>query len=221
MIKQRKNAGICRDKKEKVTQEKITIQLEEINQKVLAKEGRLQRYRQRVKQYWQNWTFQNNERKFYQQVGGDDTKTYQEPEAKEIKQFWTKNGNQKHSEKAEWINYMTRELEGLEEGPKAEILIDLLKTTLKNIKQENARPWWNTWFLFQEIHLHSRQTSTRNEQMPTRSTRNRMDDHRKYHIYPEGPNQRNNYKPITCLPMMWKILTVNIKREEIYYSLTS
>ena len=26
---------------------------------------------------------------------------------------------------------MTRELEGLEEGPKAEILIDLLKTTLK------------------------------------------------------------------------------------------
>ena len=30
----------------------------------------------------------------------------------------------------------------------------------------------------------------------------------------------NNYKPITCLPMMWKILTAQI-REEIYYSLTS
>ena len=27
---------------------------------------RLKRYRQRVKQYRQNWTFQNNERKFYQ-----------------------------------------------------------------------------------------------------------------------------------------------------------
>ena len=45
MIKQRKNAGTCRDKKEKVIQkEKMTIQLEEINQKVLAKEGRLKRY---------------------------------------------------------------------------------------------------------------------------------------------------------------------------------
>ena len=32
---------------------KITVQLEEINQKVLAKEGRLKRYRQRVKQYRQ------------------------------------------------------------------------------------------------------------------------------------------------------------------------
>ena len=55
--------------------------------------------------------------------------------------------------------------EGLEEGPKAEIHIDLLKMTLKKIKLENARPWWNTWFLVQKIHLHSQQTSTRNEQM--------------------------------------------------------
>ena len=45
----------------------------------------------------------------------------------------------KHNEKAEWINNMTKELEGLEEGSKAEIPIDLLKTTLKNIKREN--PW--------------------------------------------------------------------------------
>ena len=36
------------------TQGKIAVQLEEINQKVLAKEGRLKRYRQRVKQYRQN-----------------------------------------------------------------------------------------------------------------------------------------------------------------------
>ena len=75
IIKQKKDARICRNKK--ATQEKITIQLEEINQKVHAKEGRLKRYRQMIKQYRQNRTFQNNERKFYQQVGGDDVKTYQ------------------------------------------------------------------------------------------------------------------------------------------------
>ena len=63
-------------KKEQATWGKITVQLEEINQKVLAKEGRLKRYRQRVKQCRQNRTFQNNERKFYQQLGGSDTKTY-------------------------------------------------------------------------------------------------------------------------------------------------
>ena len=67
--------------------------------------------------------------------------------------------------------------------------------TKKDIKLENARPWWNTWFLVPEIHLHSRQTSTRNEQMPT-STRTRMDDQRKYHIDPKAPKQRNRPKQL-------------------------
>ena len=91
---------------------------------------------------------------------------------------------------------MTKELEGLQEGPKAEIHIDLLKTTLKNIKLENARPWWNTRILLQETHLYSRQTSTRNEQMPRRSTHTRKDDQRKDLIDPEGSTQRNRPKQL-------------------------
>ena len=30
------------------------------------------------------------------------------------------------------------------------------KNTTKHIKLENARTWWNTWILVQEIHLYSR-----------------------------------------------------------------
>ena len=89
IIKQSKDTG-CRNKKEKARQEKITIQLMEINQKVLAKERRLKRYQQRVKQYRQNWAFQKKQRKFYQQLEEDDTKTYQQPDAKETKRFWIK-----------------------------------------------------------------------------------------------------------------------------------
>ena len=77
------NVGI----KRKQYKKKITKQLEEINQKVKAKEGRLRRYRQRVKQYRQNRIFQNNERKFNQQVGGDGTTTYQQPNARETEAF--------------------------------------------------------------------------------------------------------------------------------------
>ena len=36
--------------------------------------------------------------------------------------FGLKYGHQKHKEKAEWIHNMTRELIGLEEGPKADTL---------------------------------------------------------------------------------------------------
>ena len=127
---------------DKTTREKITVQLELKKQNVLAKEGRLKRYRQRGKQYKQNRTFQNNERTFYPQLGRHNTKTYQQPDAKETKCFWTKiEQPKKHNEKAEWMNNMTREIEGLEEGPKGEINIELLKTTLKkDTKLENAWP---------------------------------------------------------------------------------
>ena len=130
MIKQKREAVICGNRKEKATREKI-IQLEEINQKVLAKEGRL-KISTKVKTIQTKQDFQNNERKFYQQLGGGDMKTYQQPDAKKTERFWTKIWQpKKHDERAEWINNITRELEGLEENPKVEMHIDLLKTTLK------------------------------------------------------------------------------------------
>ena len=74
-----------------------------MNQKLMAKEERLKRYWQRVKQYRQNRVFQDNERKFYQQVGGNDTKTYQQPDARETEQFWSKIWQpREHNKKAEW-----------------------------------------------------------------------------------------------------------------------
>ena len=77
-------------------------------------------------------TFQNNDRKFYKQLGGHDTKTYQQPEAKETERFWTKICQpKKHNQKGEWKNTMTRALEGLEEGAKGEIHIELHTKTLK------------------------------------------------------------------------------------------
>ena len=72
----------------------------------------------------------------------------------------------------------------------------------KYIKLKNSRPWWNTWILIQEIHLHSRKTCTRNEQMSTRSTHTWMDDQKSSHIDPEETPQGNrpkNYRPITFL----------------------
>ena len=105
-----------------------TVQLEEINQKILAKEVRLMRYRQRVKQFRQNRTFQNNKRKFYQQLGGSDTKTYQQLDAKETERFWAKIWEpKKHNENAEWINNITIDFDGLKEGPMVEVHVDLLK----------------------------------------------------------------------------------------------
>ena len=104
------------------------------NQKILAKEGRLKRYRDKTKQYRQNRMFQNNEKKFYRQFGGEWAKPYQQAVAREAKRFWSKIWERKdHNEKAEWINNMETELQMFEEGPQVNIRPDVLRATLKKL----------------------------------------------------------------------------------------
>ena len=149
-------------------------------------------------------------------------KTYQQPDAREAEQFWSKIWQpREHNEKAEWIKQHVKRLRTRRRTESGNIH-RFTQNNAKNIKSENTRPWWNTWILVQEIHLYSRQTSSQNEQMPTRNTCTWMDDQRKYHFFQKDPlnGTTNNYRPITCLPMMGKILMAQIK-EEIYYSLKS
>ena len=92
------------------------------------------------------------------------------------------------------------------------------------MKLENAWPWSGTWFLFQEIHVHSRQTSTWHEQMLTRSTNTRTDGQRKGLIcQKKKKKQRNSSKQLQTHNMATndvEMLTAQI-REYIFFSLTS
>ena len=119
---------------------------------------------------------------------------------------------------------MTRELEGLKEDPKAEIHMELLKKTLKKISN------WKTsghdgihGFRFKKfISIHDRFALEMNwclqdAQVPDWMTKGKTTLIQKDASKGTAPN---NYRPITCLPMMWKILTAQI-RKAIYYSLIS
>ena len=103
--------------------------------------------------------------------------------------------------------------------PKAEIH----KRTLKNIKLENARPWGIHGFWFKKFaSSHNRLALEMNNclqiaHVPKWINKRRTRLTQKDPSKGTGPNI---YRPITCPPMMLKILTAQIK-EEIYYSLTS
>ena len=70
-------------KKKQWQKRKLTIKLEEINQKILGKEYRLKIYRNRIKWYKQNRIFQNDNRKFNQLVYGE----IEQAKANETKYF--------------------------------------------------------------------------------------------------------------------------------------
>ena len=228
----------------------ITVQLEEINQKVLAKEGRLKRYRLRVNHHHHHHVVPparislTISRHFSLSfiasgrssglhrvsshcccMGGSDTKTYQQLHIKETERLWTKIWQpKKHNENAEWINKITRELDGLEKGPKMEIHIVLLQTTLQRMSNgkvpghDGIHGFWFKKF----TSIHGRLALEMNRclqgaQVPEWMTKGKTTLIQKD---PSKGTAPNNYRPITCLPMMWKILTAQIS-EKVYYSLTS
>ena len=83
--------------KSKETQLEQTIQLEEMNKRVLAKEGRLKRYRHRIKHTHTNLDIPNQPKKI-------PSKTYEQSTARQAKQFWGNIWERRDDNKAEWIN---------------------------------------------------------------------------------------------------------------------
>ena len=130
----------------------------------------------------------------------------------------------KHNEKVEWINNITRELEGLEEGSKAEIHIELLKKILKKISNWKTPGhdgihgfWFKKFAPIPDRLALEMNRCLQDAQVPDWMTKGKTT---LIHKDPNKGTAANNYRPITCLPVMWKILKAKI-REEIYNSLTS
>ena len=101
---------------------------------------------------------------------------------------------------------------------------DLLKTSLKKVSNwktpghDGIHGFWFKKFTF----IHDRLALEMNKCLQTAHVPERMTKGRTTLIQ-KDPNKGtapSNYRPITCLPMMWKISSAQI-REEIYYLLTT
>ena len=127
---EKKDAGICKKKKEKLTQEKNSATwgnkpespIERNNIKEISTKGERIQTKQNIPKEWKKILSIKRRRwqKNLPTIGCKRNRTILDRNKK--KTAWKRPSR---------INNMTREFEGLEEGPKAEIHIDLLKTTQK------------------------------------------------------------------------------------------
>ena len=92
-------------KKYRIRQKGPTTVREEIQQRIVAKIGKIKRYTNRVAQFKQNRGFENNQKKFYQQVDGNRDRASDEvPDEGQTNDFWNKIWGKEGSfnENAEW-----------------------------------------------------------------------------------------------------------------------
>ena len=191
---------------------------EELKQRVTAKTIQIKRYTDRIKQYRQNRMFQDNQRRFYDELDKEGTQSKTIPDAEESKKFWgdiwgkevTHNGN------AEWVEVVDKDM-NVRQQEDVKITREKIKKRICRIPNwkapgpDGVQGYWVKGFKS----LHDRIADQLDEclkagKIPKWMTKGYtvllMKDENK-------GGEVSNYRPITCLPLMWKLFTQGVHRD--------
>lgn len=211
-------------RKYKIKQKGLSLVREEIKQRIVATTGKIKRFANRIKQFQQNRLFQNNQRRFYQEVNSEGQhQTNEVPEANDAKLFWSSLWSKevKHSNEAEWLkDFRDHGFGGVKhQQQNFQLTRAKLKNVLKRIPNWKAPGpdmvqgfWFKNFKSLHESLLENYVDCLLSKQVPDWLTKGRTVLIQKDKSKGIDPS---NYRPITCLPLAWKILTGMIS-EEIY-----
>ena len=198
--------------KYKVKKKGLGVVLEELKQRLQAKSMKIKRYDQRIEQYRINRLFQQDQKQVYQQLNGK-VNSGEKPDADESRRFWSSIWGRKvhHKREAAWLRDL-RANKNDEKQNDIKITIDMVTKQLKKIPNwkypgpDGVQGYWLKNF----TELHKRMADQFNgllnngveipKWMTTGKTVLCLKD-------PSKGSAVDNYRPITCLPLMWKLMT--------------
>ena len=192
-----------------------------MKQRIAAITAKFRRYQGQVDSYRQNRLFENNQRQFYRELyqeeeRGDDD----QPVAEESKQFfgniWSQSAD--HKNDAKWLQDLRSEVD-VKNQEKIDITTGCSKKILgrmPNLKSPDpdlVQEFWlkNFTSLHERVRLHLKECLDSGF-VPSWLTRGGTSLLQKDK---SKGNVVNNYGAITCLPLMWKLLTAVIV-DQIY-----
>ncbi|XP_063956544.1 uncharacterized protein LOC135154347 [Lytechinus pictus] len=200
------------------------IVVEELKQRITSTTAKVKRYTDRVSQYRQNSLFENNQKRFYQEINGKMKDEVPPPNPAEAIAFWSNIWSQphNHNQEAMWLKTTKEECANIV----AQDDLTINKSKLEKIIRKMA-PWKaagpdgvQAFWVKRFTNLHERLSMQMNEIVVNGNPPNWMTKGRTV-LIPKDPTKGNipsNYRPITCLPILWKLLT-GIISEEIYQHL--
>jgi hypothetical protein len=205
----------------------IPCVIEELKQRLRAKAAKIKRFNNRTERYHQNKLFGNNQRQFYRNLQSSHesfSAKVSEHDKDSCLKFWENIwGNPvQHNEEAQWLPEVRLALGAAEEQPQFVIRDFLVTERVKKMTnwaspgKDGLHAYWIKHFK----DLHDRIASQlmhclSNAEVPEWMTIGRtfllIKDRSK------GPLP-GNFRPITCLPAMWKLFT-GLIADSIYHHL--
>lgn len=200
---------------------KPDILTQDIKMRLQARAQRLRRYGERCQQFVQNKLFREDTKKFYSHLNKHQEITSEPPSQHSVETFWREilEDDAQHNSKATWI----REEEGSFQRVKPQEWSELgTNDVLKAIKK--AQNWkapgpdklQNFWIKSFSA-LHKDLARAMNEVMRKPTTIPKWLTSGTTYLIHKGkdPKSPKNYRPITCLPTMYKLLTATVS-EKLY-----
>ena len=190
-------------------------------EEITAIAAKVRRYQGRVDSYRQNRLFENNQRQFYWELDEEKERCDDnQPVAEESKQFWGNIWSQSADHKKDVkrlqdlrseVNVKKQEKIGITTGSLKKILGRM--PNWKSPGPDLVQGFWLNSFssLHERVRLQLKECLDSGF-VPSWLTRGRTSLLQKYK---SKGNVASNYRPITCLPLMWKLLT-GVIADQIY-----
>ena len=188
---------------------------EALKQRIRAKAHRIQRYDKRKRFFEQNRLFNLHAKKFYREINGGNAIVNKPPNREETAKYWKSiwENEEKHNETAEWLPRIKKHVKQLSAtGQKWEkITAENIKEALKNMpnwKTPGPNQIPNFWLKKLNI-SHSFLANALNEIMedPNKSPKWLTEGNTYLVAKDQNTQDPKNYRPITCLPTIYKTLT--------------
>ena len=210
---------IC--KKHHVKKKGVKVVMEELKQRITAKAAKIDRYEKRINQFRINRMFSSNQKRVFVELNGEVIKENTVPNEEESRKFWSEiwDNPVEHNDDAEWLREIETESIGVNKQ-------DDVKITAQDVRKQAGKiPNWKAagpdgvqgYWLKNLSSLHDRIACQLNAvvekgDVPAWLTYGRtvscVKDRSKR-------NAASNFRPISCLPLMWKLLT-GMLSEQLY-----
>ena len=203
-----------------------SVVLEELKQRLTAQAAKLKRYQERHKQYWQNRMLETNQRRLFEEIEGMTREDGITPDVEESKNLW--NGiwgkSVDHNEGAEWLRDVEEQLAEVEKQNDVKITVESVRKCIRKIANwksqgpEGVQGYWIKNF----TSLQKQITKQLDDCLQLNSVSAWLTTGRTVLIVKnkELGSIATNFRPTTCLPLIWKLLT-GILADELYQHLES
>ena len=207
-------------RKYRIEEKGIIVVHEKVQQRLVAIGAKLERYDNRTERYRQNRLFESNQKKLFDELDGVERETAV-PDGEESTCFWSNIWGKlvKHEENLEWLRNVEDELTELGVQDNIHIEVTKLKTQVRKMPNwkspgpDGVQGYWikNLSNLHGNIALQLDRCLQENNVpswMVTGKTILCVKELGK-------GNAVANFRPITCFPLLWKLLT-EILAQELY-----